>query len=194
MWWVGHRPLSRVCSKHLCVCKTTHLLEHFPDLGSLTALDLPARCQAIEQNLARQGLSAKIVPSDLLDIDTWWEKMPFDLILLDAPCSGTGVIRRHPDIRHHRQPRDIARYAERQKKMLRQLWDLLAPGGELVYVTCSLLRQENDEVVRDLCAGHADAQLRDLDLPGAIQTDCGIQFLPDSAKDGLYYASLYKEG
>ena len=78
--------------------------------------------------------------------------------------------------------------------MLRQLWDLLAPGGELVYVTCSILRQENDEVVLDLCKHHADAQLRDLSLPGAIQTRCGAQFLPDRDKDGLYYASLHKEG
>ena len=174
--------------------KTTHLLEQFPDLGSLTALDLPTRCQAIEENLTRLGLSAKIMATDLLDGDAWWDKVPFDLILLDAPCSGTGVIRRHPDIRHHRQPRDIARYVERQQKMMRQLWGLLAPGGALVYVTCSILRQENDEVVLDLCEHHADAQLRDLDLPGAIQTRCGAQFLPDKDKDGLFYASVHKEG
>jgi len=172
--------------------KTTHLLEQFPNLGSLDALDLPERCYTIEENLTRLGLSAKVVPADLLDIDTWWDKIPFDLVLLDAPCSGTGVIRRHPDIRHHRRPRDIARYAERQKKMLGRLWNLLAPGGELVYVTCSILSQENDEVVLDLCARHDDAQLRELELPGAIQTSCGIQFLPDADKDGLYYASMRK--
>lgn len=172
--------------------KTTHLLEQFPKLGSLDALDLPERCYAIEENLIRLGLSANVVPADLLDVDTWWDRIPFDLVLLDAPCSGTGVIRRHPDIRHHRRPRDIARYAERQKKMLRQLWNLLSPGGELVYVTCSILSQENDEVVLDLCAHHDDAQLRQLDLPGAIQTGCGVQFLPDGDKDGLYYASMRK--
>lgn len=172
--------------------KTTHLLEQFPKLGSLDALDLPERCYAIEENLIRLGLSANVVPADLLDVDTWWDRIPFDLVLLDVPCSGTGVIRRHPDIRHHRRPRDIARYAERQKKMLRQLWNLLSPGGELVYVTCSILSQENDEVVLDLCAHHDDAQLRQLDLPGAIQTGCGVQFLPDGDKDGLYYASMRK--
>lgn len=172
--------------------KTTHLLEQFPKLGSLDALDLPERCYAIEENLIRLGLSANVVPADLLDVDTWWDRIPFDLVLLDAPCSGTGVIRRHPDIRHQRRPRDIARYAERQKKMLRQLWNLLSPGGELVYVTCSILSQENDEVVLDLCAHHDDAQLRQLDLPGAIQTGCGVQFLPDGDKDGLYYASMRK--
>ena len=76
--------------------------------------------------------------------------------------------------------------------MLGRLWNLLAPGGELVYVTCSILSQENDEGVLDLCARHDDAQLRELELPGAIQTSCGIQFLPDADKDGLYYASMRK--
>ena len=172
--------------------KTTHLLEHFRQLGSLVALDLPDRCGAIEDNLSRLGLNAKVLGADLLDVDTWWDGIPFDLILLDAPCSGTGVIRRHPDIRHHRRPADIVHYAAQQKRMLRQLWKMLAPKGEMVYVTCSILMQENDEPVRDLCARHPDAQLQKLQLAGATKTDCGIQFLPGTAQDGLYYASIRK--
>ena len=172
--------------------KTTHLLEHFQHLGSLVALDLPNRCGTIEDNLSRLGLTAKVLAADLLDVDAWWDGVPFDLILLDAPCSGTGVIRRHPDIRHHRRPADIAHYAEQQKRMLHQLWKLLAPKGEMVYVTCSILVQENDEPVRELCANCDDAQLRHYTLPGAVRTDCGAQFLPNSVQDGLYYASLRK--
>ena len=172
--------------------KTTHLLEHFRQLGPLVALDLPDRCDTINDNLSRLGLNAKVLAADLFDVDAWWDGVPFDLILLDAPCSGTGVIRRHPDIRHHRRPADIVHYAAQQKRMLRQLWKMLAPKGEMVYVTCSILMQENDEPVRDLCAKSDDVQLQHYALPGAIKTDCGMQFLPNSVQDGLYYASLKK--
>ena len=172
--------------------KTAHLLEHFPDLASLTALDLPDRCETIRENLSRLALTAEVLSADLFQLDSWWDGTPFDLILLDAPCSGTGVIRRHPDIRHHRRPDDIARYSGRQKQMLHHLWELLAPNGQMVYATCSILAQENDEPVRDLCARHPDAQLQELQLAGAIKTDCGIQFLPGTAQDGLYYASIRK--
>ncbi|HCK76952.1 MAG TPA: 16S rRNA (cytosine(967)-C(5))-methyltransferase [Gammaproteobacteria bacterium] len=172
--------------------KTTHLLEYFRQLGSLVALDLPDRCGTINDNLSRLGLSAKVIAADLFDVDSWWDGIPFDLILLDAPCSGTGVIRRHPDIRHHRRPADIAHYAAQQKQMLRQLWQILAPKGEMVYVTCSILMQENDEPIRDLCVKSDDVQLHHYSLPGAIRTDYGMQFLPDSNQDGLYYASLRK--
>ena len=172
--------------------KTTHLLEHFRHIGSLVALDLPDRCGTIEDNLSRLGLNAKVLAADLLDVDTWWDGVPFDLILLDAPCSGTGVIRRHPDIRHHRRPADIAHYAAQQKRMVHQLWELLAPKGEMVYVTCSILMQENDGPVRDLCTRCDDAQLHHTALPGAIKTDYGVQLLPNPTQDSLYYASLKK--
>ena len=133
-----------------------------------------------------------MISSDILETQQWWDQKPFDLILIDAPCSGTGVIKRHPDIRHHRRPDDIPRYAEQQEKMLKQLWPMLKPGGQLIYVTCSILRAENDAPIEKLIGAFPDAEAQRFSLQGATQTTYGYQLLPTSTHDGLFYANLHK--
>lgn len=172
--------------------KTAHLLESLSGIESLTAVDLPERTPAIAENLRRLDLSANVISSDILETQRWWDQKPFDLILIDAPCSGTGVIKRHPDIRHHRRPDDIPRYAERQEKMLKQLWPMLKPGGQLIYVTCSILHAENNAPVEKLIGAFRDARVQTFTLNGAIQTAFGYQLLPTNEHDGLFYANLRK--
>lgn len=176
--------------------KTCHILERLDNQADLLALDIDAtRLQRVEQNLARLQLTASIKAADILDVDNWWDGRPFQRILCDAPCSATGVIRRHPDIKLLRQADDIARLAALQQQILQTLWPLLAPGGILLYATCSILPAENSEVIARFLAGTADC------TEIAIATDCGIvaahgrQLLPDPhSHDGFYYAGLKKTG
>lgn len=171
----------------------------------VTALDLePARLERVEENLERLGLSAGVVCSDLADTDEWWDGELFDAILLDAPCSATGVIRRHPDIKLLRRREDIAQLAEVQAKLLDVAWNLLKPGGRLLYATCSVLPQENSEQVErfiqaKLEAGQ-DIKLQPLEnslsaldkLPG-VPCNAGHQLFPQAdGHDGFYYALLIK--
>src|SRR5690606_31867062 len=112
-----------------------------------------ARAARIESNLARLGLAAQVMVGDAAEPGAWWDGRPFDRILLDVPCSGTGVIRRHPDIKLLRREDDIARFAARQAALLSACWRLLAPGGRLVYASCSVLSAENAGVVGAFLAG-----------------------------------------
>jgi 16S rRNA (cytosine967-C5)-methyltransferase len=178
--------------------KSVHLLERAGGQLHLQALDVDAeRLQRLRQNLTRAGLTAQIITGDALTPDAWWDGEPFDRILVDAPCSATGVIRRHPDIRFLRRVADIAVLAERQREMLAQLWPLLRPGGRLLYATCSVLPAEN----RDVAGWFLDrtpsaAELRPLDeqLAGLTAgSGPGYQLLPDLADtDGFYYLVLQK--
>lgn len=183
--------------------KTCALLESAD--CEVTALDLePARLERVEENLERLGLSAGVVCSDLADTDEWWDGEQFDAVLLDAPCSATGVIRRHPDIKMLRRRDDIAQLAEVQAKLLDVAWNLLKPGGRLLYATCSVLPQENSEQVErfiqaKLEAGQ-DIRLQPLDnvlssldkLPG-VACNAGHQLFPQAdGHDGFYYALLIK--
>lgn len=179
--------------------KTAHLLELMPDGADLTAIDIDGeRLVAVEENLRRLGLQATIAAADASDPDAWWDGEPFDRILMDAPCSATGVIRRHPDIKHLRRASDIEALARRQGEMLDALWRLLAPGGRLLYVTCSVLRAENDAVVGAFRHGRGDLagehvlqnnNIRDLMTPTAH----GFQLSPGTqGLDGFYYACLDK--
>ena len=166
--------------------KSGHILE-LADCA-LTALDNdPARARRISDNLVRLGLSARVVCADCLSPDKWWEGGPFDRILLDAPCTASGVVRRHPDIKWLRRESDIATLAAIQGGMLDTQWQLLAPGGKLLYATCSVFAQENFQVVESFLARNNSATR--VPLAGLE----GGQLLPDAQHDGFFYALLEKK-
>jgi 16S rRNA (cytosine967-C5)-methyltransferase len=165
--------------------KTTHLLELAGGRLDLTAVDVAReRLALVESNLRRLGLEASLRVGDATDPAAWWDGKPFDRILVDAPCTATGVIRRHPDIKLLRRAEDVAGFVQRQRLLLQRLWPLLAPGGRLLYSTCSLLPAENQAVVADfLAAGTARLE------PGTPAP--GLQLLPgDRDTDGFYYALM----
>ena len=172
--------------------KTAHLLERAN--VDLLALDRdPARLPRVHDNLARLGLGAIVLAGDATTPHAWWDGRPFDRILIDAPCSATGIIRRQPDIKLHRRGADIAPIAANQKRLLDALWPLLAAGGRLVYATCSLLRAENEALIAIVLEEHADA--RALPLPESFghAAGSGRQNLPgEGGMDGFYYALLEK--
>jgi 16S rRNA (cytosine967-C5)-methyltransferase len=178
--------------------KTTHILEQ-ADV-SLLALDNDAvRLARVEENLKRLRLdSAQVVclQANAAQPDTWWDGQPFDRILADVPCSASGVVRRHPDVKWLRRDSDIAAFARTQVTMLKALWPLLASGGKLLYATCSLFRAENEETIAAFCARHPEA-LHEVPTFATDIPHCGGQLLPsDTAaghnQDGLYYAILHK--
>lgn len=172
--------------------KACHLLER-ADVA-LTALEFDTRrAQRITQNLERLGLSANLVIGDAGQPADWWDGTPFDRILIDAPCSATGVLRRRPDVRLHRRQSDIAPLAGQQRRILEALWPLLASGGQLVYITCSMLRAENDDIVGDWLKAQADARAVAFTLPVGQAAAVGWQVLPGEGDlDGMYYAVLEK--
>ena len=172
--------------------KACHLLER-ADVA-LTALEFePKRVARIQQNLDRLGLQANIVTGDAGRPADWWDGKPFDRILIDAPCSATGVLRRRPDVRLHRRESDIAPVVAQQRRILTALWPLLAPGGRLVYITCSLLRAENEAVVGAWLETQADAQVVAFSLPVGQSAGVGWQVLAgDGDLDGMFYAVLEK--
>jgi 16S rRNA (cytosine967-C5)-methyltransferase len=171
--------------------KACHILERTPGIAELVALDVSAaRLARVAQNLRRLGQAATLVEADLLD-PSWWDGRPFDRILLDAPCSATGVIRRHPDIKLLRRPTDIAGFAELQRRMLDRCAAMLAPGGLLLYATCSVLHAENQDVVDAFLAGQprfarAREDLALLPLPRSAG--------PGALTDGFHYACLRTGG
>jgi len=176
--------------------KTCHMLELEPELAELVAVDIaPSRLKRIRENLDRLGLGATLLAGDASQPQAWWDGKPFDRILLDVPCSATGVIRRHPDIKLLRRPEDIDALSARQLTLLQQLWTLVAPGGRLVYASCSALRAENAAVVAQFLAEYEDAHdgtpqwdLRVRDDPGP-----GLRIVPGEADmDGFYYACIDK--
>lgn len=167
--------------------KACQILEHAR--VDLLALDVAAeRLEPLRENLARLSLHASVLAGDALDPSAWWDGRRFERILLDAPCSATGVIRRHPDIKLLRRPADIDALARRQGALLDALWPLLAPGGRLLYATCSVLRAENDAVVDEFLARTHSA--RRAPLPGCGDLS-GLSILPGEAgMDGFHYACL----
>lgn len=189
----GQRMLDACCAPG---GKTGHLLELAPDCAELIAIDHSGeRLRQVAENLQRLQLPARLVAADAGAPETWWDGVPFDRILLDAPCSATGVLRRHPDIKLLRRATDIAVLAALQQRLLLALWDLLAPGGRLLYATCSVLPAENDAVVETLLTTRPDARALDLpaQLPGET-TAVGRQWLPEAAgNDGFFYALLEKD-
>ncbi|WP_203345015.1 16S rRNA (cytosine(967)-C(5))-methyltransferase RsmB [Vibrio fluvialis] len=169
--------------------KTAHILERTQG-SEVVAIDCDdTRLKRVHDNLKRLNLSAKVVCGDARYPQEWWQGSQFDRILLDAPCSATGVIRRHPDIKWLRRAEDIAVLAELQREILDAMWQQLKPGGTLVYATCSITPQENVLQVKDFLARTSDAQLvgSELDNPGR-------QILPgEEDMDGFYYAVLTKQ-
>ena len=180
--------------------KSGHLLEIGGDRLSLVCVDSDkSRTLRIAENLARIGQNATIIAADASKPKEWWDEEPFNAILLDAPCSATGVIRRHPDIKLLRRESDLTSLAVLQRKLLEALWPTLAPGGTLLYANCSVLAAENDEVTAKFVADHSDAIENDV-LPNNNIRDlmrrkaCGYQILPGSVgMDGFYYAALQKK-
>jgi 16S rRNA (cytosine967-C5)-methyltransferase len=174
--------------------KTAHLLE-LAD-AHVIALDIdPARCERIHDNLRRQGLQAQVVAGDAAQPSGWWDKQPFDAILLDAPCTASGIVRRHPDVRWLRRESDIAQLAALQARLLAVLWPLLRPGGRLLYCTCSVFRAEGEAQVQTFLAHNTEAVLRP--APGHLlpQSRANDDAVPDNLKgdhDGFFYALLEK--
>jgi len=174
--------------------KTCHILEQTPDIDSMTAIDIEAsRLVRVEENLARLGLTATVIAADAANAKSWWQGQLFDRILLDAPCSGTGVIRRHPDIKWLRKDSDIDALVILQQKILKETWSLLKPGGTLLYATCSILPQENSEQIKRFIESNADATLLNIDCTEENNDSIGWQLLPgEKNMDGFYYAKLLK--
>jgi 16S rRNA (cytosine967-C5)-methyltransferase len=170
--------------------KACHVLER-ADVSLLAVEFEAARAARIRQNLDRLHLRAEVAVGDAGDPSAWWDGHPFERIMIDAPCSATGVIRRRPDVRLHRRATDIDALVAQQSRILAASWDMLAPGGRLLYVTCSLLRQENEGVVAPFVASHPDAVIVPFSLPVGQAAGVGWQILPgDGDLDGMYYALL----
>jgi 16S rRNA (cytosine967-C5)-methyltransferase len=179
--------------------KTGHILEHTPGLGELVALDVDAaRCVRIKENLERLSRKATLVVADVRNPAAFWDGRPFDRILADVPCSATGVIRRHPDIKLLRRQADIAGFARVQLEILHATFGMLAEGGRLLYSSCSVLPAENEAVVESFMQRESRAQLvalaPALAPPGAQVRVAGVQLLPgaQAGTDGFYYACLEK--
>ena len=187
----GQRVLDACCAPG---GKTCHILEVEKDLAGVVAVDLEAkRLVRVRENLARLGLSADLIAADGRDTAAWWDGKPFQRILLDAPCSATGVIRRHPDIKLTRQPDDIAALAVLQGELLDALWPTLDVGGILLYATCSTLPTENTQVIEAFLARTSGARELDLATTAGIKQPHGRQLLAqEGGHDGFYYAKLIK--
>jgi 16S rRNA (cytosine967-C5)-methyltransferase len=172
--------------------KTCHLLERHS--LTLTAVELEARrAHRIHENLARLKLKATLKVADAAEVQSWWDGELFQRILLDAPCSASGVVRRHPDVKLRRTPQEVATAAGLQSRLLGALWPLLAPGGKLLYVTCSVFQRENAAQIVAFLGGHPDATALSLDGAWGKAAGAGRQVLTgEGGMDGFYYACLEK--
>jgi len=187
----GQRVLDACCAPG---GKTCHLLEAEAGLAQMVAIDLEAkRLTRVRENLDRLQLDAELIACDARDTASWWDGKPFQRILLDAPCSATGVIRRHPDIKLTRQADDIPALATLQGELLDALWPTLEVGGMLLYATCSSLPTENTEVVDAFLARTPGARELDLATEAGLRQPHGRQLLAqEGGHDGFYYAKLIK--
>ena len=174
--------------------KTCHILETEPALKEVLAIDQDAnRLQRVKDNLQRLHLTANCIAADIVDLESWWDGELFDRILCDVPCSATGVIRRHPDIKLLRRPEDIKQLAELQLTILQTLWQCLKPGGILLYATCSILPDENADLTNQFYALENSCEELTITENYGIVTKYGRQLFPTTgAHDGFYYAKLKK--
>jgi 16S rRNA (cytosine967-C5)-methyltransferase len=193
----GHRVLDACAAPG---GKTALMAEREPALAKLLALDIdPKRLERVQENLTRGNLRAELINGDAANPAAWWDGVPFERILLDAPCSALGVIRRHPDIRLRKSPSDIDKLPELQARLLQAAWQMLAPGGRLVYATCTVTRSENRDLIGAFLRGTAGATSLPAEAwegwPNLGEGDeFGRQILPGEAgADGFYYAALTKQ-
>ena len=171
--------------------KTCHLLELNPGI-TVDALDADSsRLERVSANLQRLELNANILCGDATNVQAWFSGQPYDHILLDAPCSATGVIRRHPDIKHLRKAEDITALAQLQNQILHAIWPLLKPGGTLLYATCSIMPEENHLQIEHFLAETPNAQLLPIEGEWGIDTGFGKQRLPGTG-DGFFYSLMVK--
>ena len=172
--------------------KTAHILETQPQINGITALDVDEhRIDRLRATLTRLDLDADVRQADAADPQTWWDGRPFDRILLDAPCSATGVLRRRPDIKRRKAPEQLPELQSVQAGLLNALWPLLKPGGRLLYATCSLLRGENDEVIEAFLDNQPEACAATIQAAWGTTAKYGRQLLPGAGDtDGFYYAIL----
>jgi 16S rRNA (cytosine967-C5)-methyltransferase len=176
--------------------KTAHLLELLQEHDEVLALDVDAeRCQKIHDNLARLQLAAEVRAADAALVDSWWDGRLFDAVLLDAPCTASGIVRRHPDARWLRRESDVAQLAQIQRQLLDRLWPLVAPGGRLLYCTCSVFREEGAAQIETFARYNTDAHLRPSWghlRPQNAATPPGLADNLAGDHDGFFYALLEK--
>ncbi|MFP6780754.1 MAG: 16S rRNA (cytosine(967)-C(5))-methyltransferase, partial [Gammaproteobacteria bacterium] len=174
--------------------KTAHILEEVDSQLEVVALDVSAqRMGLLANSMQRLGVSVCGQVADAADIGKWWDGSPFDRILVDAPCSGSGVVRRHPDIKVHRRVEDFEGLNAQQSRLLDTLWSVIKPGGKLVYATCSIFSAENDSVIRDFLAKRTNTQVDDIEADWGVVTEFGRQVITGAQEmDGFYYARLLK--
>jgi 16S rRNA (cytosine967-C5)-methyltransferase len=172
--------------------KTCHILEIEPELKKLVAVELEEqRMQRVKENLLRLHLDAELIVADASDSSTWWDGELFDRILVDAPCSASGVIRRHPDIKSLRREDDLSSLVQIQQQILQQAWSMLSHGGLLLYVTCSVFRQENEVQIGRLLDKQEDADEVVIDASWGVPCEHGRQLLPgEDDSDGFYFACV----
>ena len=189
---IGHRVLD-VCAAP--GGKAAHILEHQPKVRELVAVDIDKlRLQRVNDNFQRLKLSAKLIVGDASKPEDWWDGQLFDRILLDVPCSALGVIRRHPDIKLLRRAEDISKLQVLQQRIMTAVWPLLAPGGIMLYATCSILKQENEQQIEAFLATNANAIEVPINADWGLVRRYGRQILTgESAMDGFYYALIRKE-
>ncbi|NOQ63256.1 MAG: 16S rRNA (cytosine(967)-C(5))-methyltransferase RsmB [Methyloprofundus sp.] len=175
--------------------KTAHILESQPDVKQLLAVDIDEqRLERVAENLSRLQLKADLLTADATQTDAWWDGVLFDRILLDAPCSALGVVRRHPDIKLLRRAEDIQPLQALQQSILGACWKLLKPGGTLLYATCSVLKQENEVQIEQFLKQHSDAKELVIEAGWGEARPFGRQILTGmQAMDGFYYARLQKQ-
>ena len=173
----------------------THILEAHPSLAEVVAIDISQeRVDLIKANLVRLGLAANILVADAADLSTWWDGELFDCIVVDTPCTGTGILRRRPEIKHLRRPEDLEKLVERQAVLLDRLWQTLVPNGYLLYITCSIFKEENEAQIKRFSTANGDVGICELDLRTGAKGRYGLQTLPGVHKvDGFYYSLMQKK-
>jgi len=173
--------------------KLFHLLESQPDVEAIAIEKSATRMVRLEAEARRLGHTPTVILADATNLD-WWDRCDFDAILIDAPCSGSGTLRRHPDIKILRSAADLTRYAALQGELLTNLWRTLRPGSSLLYCTCSLFAEENDAVVAAFVEATNNARVEHFELPTGIPRQLGWQLLPTENKtDGFYFSLIMKD-
>jgi 16S rRNA (cytosine967-C5)-methyltransferase len=175
--------------------KSTHILELTPDIEKLVSVDINTRrLKLLESSLGRLGLSSDLIVADLTKKPDWWDGRPFDRILLDAPCTATGVIRRHPDIKYNRAPEQLPEVETTQAALICNLWPLLKPGGKLLYCTCSLFKEESDEQIAKFLSQYDNAGQLPIQADWGVQSQFGRHTIPGVDEgDGFYYSIIVKK-